>query len=130
MKTKSSVLLSTDQNLEETRNKSIQLGQNEQPMLKVALIVWVQEQKGDSLLKKSPDKDDECDHCFSNYYTAKSMKNDDWMCCQNRNVWYCTTKYAFVRKARANLLVVDATDWNYITKWWELYVRIYIFDQV
>jgi len=29
-----------------------------------------------------------CDRCYLNYYTAKSMKKDEWVCCQERNVWY------------------------------------------
>jgi hypothetical protein len=50
--------------------------------------------------------------------------------CVVRIVMSGTTKYALVRKAGASLLVVDATDWNCITKRSELYVRRYIFDQM
>ena len=46
----------------------------------------------------------------------------------NKNVMSGTMKYAFVRKARDNSVVADATDQNCTTKGSELYLWRYIFD--
>jgi hypothetical protein len=49
--------------------------------------------------------------------------------CVAINVMSGTTKYALVRKARGSLFVVDAIDQNCTTKWSELYLQTYNFDQ-
>jgi hypothetical protein len=60
--------------------------------------------------KKLPDKDDECDLCFLNYFTAKSMNKV--IGCVVRNVMSGATKCALVRKARDNVHMADSTDCN------------------
>jgi hypothetical protein len=70
-------------------------------------VIWqAQEQEGD-------------------HYTAKKITG-----CVARNVMSGTPKYALARKTRGNAFVVDVTDHNYTSKWWELCRWKYLFDQL
>lgn len=68
------------------KSVSFQQWEDEHPVVKV--ISQVQEQKRDSLLQITPQKRWRMCFSFLKYYTAKSKKKGDWVCCQNCNAWY------------------------------------------
>ena len=68
-----------------------------------------------TVIKKSPEKNDECCFRFSNSYITKTIKKGDCMCFQN--VTSGTMKHILVRKARGNSFVLYANDKDCTIKW-------------
>jgi hypothetical protein len=114
-KTKYSVHLTSDQNLEEPEIKGcIFPTKTKQTSSGESNLVNTTTENRLIFTNKTPEKDDECGSCFLNYYTANSMKNVARFVA--RTVMSGTTKYALMRKAKGSSFAVDATDRNYTTK--------------